>query len=224
MRSSLVVRIFVFLAVVAVLAIAISRVTSRSAVSYSAAATVSIPRLESIQRQDPPEIIDGARNPEKIPDRLAYTLLFRFLSNRKTEIEKNTARTYLRMIFGCDVCPDSTGTKQQRVAAHANITKFLKIAEEFESQIQTLDRDARETRGPGQQFLNDTARGKLKKLDADKGELVKRTMAVIKSRLGPEGSQRLHDYLLGPFKRRIKIHPGNLNTAFPPAQAFNAKG
>src|SRR5207244_821799 len=45
-----------------------------------------------------PEIIDGAANPELIPDRVAYSLLFRLIANRKTAEEKSHIRAYIRQI------------------------------------------------------------------------------------------------------------------------------
>lgn len=204
--GSFVVRILIVLGVAAGVTIGISRVTSRSVVSYSATANLSVPRPEPLQRKDPEGIIDGARNPEKIPDRVAYTLLLRFLSNRKTEIEKNTARTYLRMIFGCELCPESSSTKQQRRASKENAEKLLALAEEFETQITPLDNDARVTRGVGLLNLNEGAKTKLKKLQAKKEDLVTQLMRTFPNRLGSEGAKKLHDFVTQSFKRKVKIH------------------
>src|SRR6266576_270993 len=121
----------------------ISWVTNGSvALSHSDASGVTVRHPEPSRPQDPVEVINGARTPERIPDRVAYTLLFRFLSNRRTNAEKNRARSYLRMIFGCDVCPESSITKEERAASLANIEKLLAVVKEFESQIQPFDTEA----------------------------------------------------------------------------------
>src|SRR5215216_5276565 len=75
--------------------------------------------------QDPTGTIDGATQPDMIPDRVAYSLLFRFLSGRNTEDEKNRARAYVRMIFGCKDCRTQKETPEQKAAAQAEVEAFL---------------------------------------------------------------------------------------------------
>src|SRR6267142_1177356 len=127
-------RLFVVLLTIVVSVVGITIVISRGTKGSSAESLTNpaLPRIPAKPReQDPENIIDGAQNPEKISDRLAYTLLFRFLAGRTTEAQKNSARSYLRMVFGCDTCPDKSMTKEQRAAAHANIEKLLAVAEDF---------------------------------------------------------------------------------------------
>ncbi|MFN2454315.1 MAG: hypothetical protein ABR577_08855, partial [Pyrinomonadaceae bacterium] len=68
------------------------------------AASASVVKPPS-SKVDKPGTIDGAKNPEMIPDTLAYTLLFDLLSNRHTEVEKGRAKAYIRQagIEGADV-------------------------------------------------------------------------------------------------------------------------
>src|SRR2546425_12436657 len=42
--------------------------------------------------------IDGSVNPEMIPDRIAYLLLFRFVSNRQEGTDKQRIRAYVRQM------------------------------------------------------------------------------------------------------------------------------
>src|SRR5262245_50822263 len=86
--------------------------TSKNSVVPKAAKIMPLP-------QDPTGTIDGATQPDMIPDRVAYSLLFRFLSGRNTEDEKNRARAYLRMIFSCRDCATHKETAEQKAAAQA---------------------------------------------------------------------------------------------------------
>lgn len=77
---------------------------------------------------DMPGTIDGAKNPELIPDHVAYSPLFKFLCGRKSETEKNFARTYI---------------------AHmdlANPERLLAVADEYERKVGALDRQAKQTK------------------------------------------------------------------------------
>lgn len=50
------------------------------------------------KRAEPPGVIDSAKNPEKIPDVVAYALFFDLIAGRQTEAEQNRIRSYLRQI------------------------------------------------------------------------------------------------------------------------------
>jgi hypothetical protein len=112
------------------------------------------------------------------------------------------------MIFGCDVCPGSSSTKEQRAAAHANIEKLLALVKDFESEIQTLDTQVRQTRPDGL-IPNEAARIKLRQLQSKKEHLINKMMASLRERLGPEGAQSVHAFITQQFKRRVKMGPEN---------------
>jgi len=195
----------------------ISRGTKRSS-THIGTSNVPAPPAKS-SAQDPEEVIDGDKSPDKIPDKVAYTLLLRFLGDRKTEAEKSSARSYLRMIFGCDNCPGTSMTKEQRAAAQANIEKLLAIAQNFESQIFPVDNEARKIREMGIPNLDQLAKTRLRKLQAKKEEVVKQIMADLPARLGPEGAGKLHGFITEQFKRRVKLHlskPKQGNSAAKP--------
>jgi hypothetical protein len=54
--------------------------------------------VETKSQEDPAGTINGATNPELIPDRTAYILLFRLISNRQTDQEKGRALAYMRQM------------------------------------------------------------------------------------------------------------------------------
>ena len=205
-------RLFVVLLTIVVSAVGISAVISRGTKGSSAKSPTSraLPRiLAKPTEQDPENIIDGAQSPEKIPDRLAYTLLLRFLSGRTTEAQKNSARSYLRMVFGCDTCPDKSMTKEERAAAHTNIEKLLAVAEDFDAQNRPTDDQAKKITERTGLNRDSSVRTQLRSLQMKKESLVARIMASLADRLGPDGAGKLHRFITEQFKRRVKIHPGH---------------
>lgn len=91
--------------------------------------------------------IDGAKNPEQIPDQVAYRLFLRFLSNRQTEEEKNRARSYLKLVLSaCRIC----NQKQQLQRAHqsykAQIDALLTAADEYAQKASVFEDQAKKVR------------------------------------------------------------------------------
>lgn len=81
-------------------------------------------------RPDPPGTINGAVNPELIPDRTAYVLLLRLLAGRHTEEERISMKYYLRQDR-----PNLTDD---------DINALLVAADEFVARVGVLDRQAKE--------------------------------------------------------------------------------
>jgi hypothetical protein len=48
-------------------------------------------------QQESPNMVDGSKNPELIPDRIAYALLLRLIANRRTEQDKGARRLVARL-------------------------------------------------------------------------------------------------------------------------------
>ena len=157
--------------------------------------------------QDPTGTIDGATQPDMIPDRLAYSLLFRFLSGRSTEDEKNRARAYVRMIFGCRDCGKQKATAEQKEAAQAEVEAFLSIASDFEKHVGALDRQARDIKGQSGTKLDKESKIKLGHLKQQKDTFVDSLMASLPSRLGASGVAKLRRYMKEQFKTKVKIGP-----------------
>jgi hypothetical protein len=159
------------------------------------------------QQPDPDGVIDGAKNPEKVSDQVAYSLFLRFLSGRKTEEEKNRARAYLKMVFGCHTCRDEAMTAEERQAAQAGIEKLLAAAEEYERRVGPLDEEAKKVKERGGPSLDSSAKVQLKDLKRKKEALVNQLIASLPARLGASGAGRLNRFMRDHFKRRVKINP-----------------
>ena len=113
--------------------------------SNTGSGNLTFPRLIETQQPaavDPVNTIDGAKNPELIPDHVAYSAIFRMLSNRSTQDEVYRARAYVtQMGLGkqpCKVCPPGFGT------ADADVNGFLATAEEYYQRVRDIDKQVAE--------------------------------------------------------------------------------
>lgn len=157
----------------------------------------------SIANQQSVGFIDGAVNPELIPNNVAYSLLFRLLSDRHTEEEKRRARSYLQMVFGCGNCSD-----QERAASKAHIDAFLAVVQEFEQRVSPLDRRAEEIHAQNwRPNPSPAVLAELNALQAQKDAIVAELIASLPTRLGVDGAERLRQHINERVKRRTKIGP-----------------
>lgn len=159
------------------------------------------PKVRAALPQDPEGTIDGAKNPEKIPDKAAYSLLFRFLSGRTTDAEKNRARAYVRMMLR------GTGCVPPGASEEAHIDSLLAAAEDFNRRASVLDRQAQEVKGNNRFDRSPEKLSKLKGLQKHKDALVMEVVATLPGRLGADVAQKLHEHMNTVFKRKMKIKP-----------------
>lgn len=190
---------------IAVLASALAMTTASSNTSKNLA-VAKAPTIKPLP-QDPAGTTDGATQADMIPDRVAYSLLFRFLSGRSTEAEKHRARAYVKMIFGCKDCDSKKETDEEKAATAAEIEAFFSIASDFERNVAALDHQARETKGSPGTKLDKKAKDKLVNLKKQKDTFVDSLVASLPSRLGASGVAKLRRYIKEEFKKKIKMGP-----------------
>jgi hypothetical protein len=148
-------------------------------------------------------LINGEVTPELIPDHVAYGLVFRLLSDRNTDEEKTRARSYLRMVFGCDDC-----SERERLVSEKHINAFLAVAHAFEERVGVLDRRAQEIWqvNPSPEVL-----AELNVLQQQKEIIVAELISSLPARLGPNGARRLHQHITDRVKRKTKIGPPHIH-------------
>ncbi|MFN2454088.1 MAG: hypothetical protein ABR577_07685 [Pyrinomonadaceae bacterium] len=179
------------LVALALSALGIVLAMSRNAASKN---TVITPESANSAHPDPPGTIDGAKNPEMIPDTLAYTLLFDLLSNRHTEVEKGRAKAYIR----------------QAGIEGADVDALLTAAEEFRQRAGALDAQAASlnirshTEHPALS-QNDVAQ--LKQLEKQRESLAEEVIASLPRRLSADGMGKLRQHVNERVKRKTKIFP-----------------
>jgi murein DD-endopeptidase MepM/ murein hydrolase activator NlpD len=142
---------------------------------------------------DPPGTIDGAKNPERIPDATAYKALFLAVAEAPdaTEDKKNLMK---EKISAAQLNPDDCAI-------------LLGLLEAFEGQRRALNEER--DRISSQVFLPppDSPLGKQQaELYAEQEKLVVDTVALLNARLSQEGAQRLYNYVQ-TIKSRIKLFP-----------------
>lgn len=169
------------------------------------------------QAIDKPGTIDGAKNPDLIPDRAAYSVLFRLIADRKTPEEKNRIESYIRIMLdmSCKSCgalkengkiPDGGQTDRTLEQEKADIDAIIAVVEEFSQEVALLDnqaKDAKESRRNEPQ----AAALRLKTLQAQKNALVdKKTISLI-NRLSSASRGKLKGFVDEKLKQKIKIAP-----------------
>lgn len=176
------------------------------------AAPVGTPAPETAPALNPPaqgevrsaNTINGSSNPELIPDHIAYSLLFRFLSGRTTEAERNRARSYIKMIFRCEGCALPTPA-----ASEEQINALIAVSDEYAEKVRLLDLQATQLKAttlvPGQELSTGT-RTQLLALQAQKNALVLELVATLPGRVGPAGAEKIRKFMTEYFKPKIKLH------------------
>lgn len=163
-------------------------------------------------KQQPTGSVDGSTNPELIPDQVAYSLLFRVLSNRHTKEEQDRARAYLRMAFECSDCSGQTETRERDSLRESRINAFLAVVREYERRVSVLDRRAREIHAlnwrpnPSPEVL-----AELNELQERKDAIMAELVASLPRRLGTKGKERLQQHINERVKSKVKIHPSHVH-------------
>lgn len=200
-------RIAILLLAFAVFAIAITTATSGVSENNAAVQIDSDdPARQSPQSNiDRAGTIDGAKNPEKIPNHVAYSLLFRLIGGRQTVEEKERARSYVR----------------QMGLGGADIDAFIAASEEFHRQINVLDnqaaaikdrhffRDGVDHYHPNGSTATVEERAQLRQMQTQKEIIVTRIAASLKQRLSADGSAKVRQHVNERMKRKIKLSAGS---------------
>lgn len=184
------------------------------------------------QLPNDPNTIDGSTNPESIPDHVAFSLFFRFLSGRTTATEKDRARSYLgHRVFACENC--SSGNSQIAPSTKAQIEALLSVADEYNQQVTVLDAQAVHIRyevpmeyhamemssaavfphlglqQPPPPPITPSMKVQLTALQRQKEAIVTEMIALLPQRLGAEGAAKVHKFMNEQFKRNVKYRrPG----------------
>jgi hypothetical protein len=138
-------------------------------------------------QQDPPGTIDGAKNPELIPDLAAYTLMLNFFADRD-ESERGKLMAYCRQAMLTDV----------------NLDGMLTAARFYQRQVAGLDAQAHEIRDREPYA---TAAPKLARLQARRDEVVADVIEKLPQFVGSRGAAALRKHL-ERVKSHMKIVPG----------------
>ena len=153
---------------------------------------------------DEPGMIDGAKNPELIPDRVAYSLLFRVISGRQNEADRERVRSYVRQ-FGTGVkgCDDNKDCSKRM--SNADVDAILAAAAEYQGRVAALDQQAGEIKKNNWSNRTPEIMAQLTQLQRQKDAVIDEFVASMPKRLSPGGLKRLRDHVEGRVKVKTKI-------------------
>ncbi len=176
-------------------------------------AAVTDPGQEFLNSEpEAPGVIDGARNPEMIPQLIAYRLFLRsFISLsipspglRNDEQEAVSLRKAQRkhimhtLEFG--------DAEDQALEA---------VVRGFSLKLEKLDKSAAEVKDSAWPDPGPAAIAELEDLQQRRDDLVRQVMRSLPALLGPKAAARLDRHITENVRRQIKIFPGPVT---PPAR------
>jgi hypothetical protein len=160
-------------------------------------------------RPDNPGTINGAVNPELIPDQAAYSVLFRFIANRQTDDEKSRIRAYIRQMgLGdqkCRSCPLSSEPSDKDIDA------LIAAAEVFQQRVGVLDRQVKEIKDRNWPNPSKEVMAQLTVLQRQKEVIVTEIVASLPGKLSADALEKVHRHTNERIKRKMKIVPGPAN-------------
>ncbi len=180
-------------AVLSLTAVAVFVTFGRARPSPSVASTLQ--SQLPVAPPDPPGTIDGAKNPELIPDNIAYEMLLLSLIEPKepTELQKARRRAKIGMV---------------RLSQEDAATILVAVGE-FRDQLEVINSRVAEIhqRDPIP-TPNSTDWQLLAQLLTQKDQLVSNTIAALSGRLSGEGTDKLQGHIWN-LKHGIKRFPFN---------------
>ena len=158
------------------------------------------------QPKEVPGTIDGSKNPELIPDQVAYSMLFKLIAGRTTPEDKKSIRAYISQlgigVQTCKQCPTSTEN------GDADIDALIKAADEYQQQISVLDEKATKIKGRSWPNPDPEVLRQLEQLQRQNEAVGRAFMAQLPARLSPTAWARLQQQIKQRVKPGIKIVPG----------------
>jgi hypothetical protein len=143
---------------------------------------------------DPPGTIHGDKNPELIPDRVAFNLFFRTLSSAN-----GIPGVYNQPFLG---------KVSKEMGLDSSVTTRLKlIVDEYQAGVHALDARAREIKDQHWPEPSQAAMRELEELQSRKDAIVDGLISSLSVKLGVNEAERVRRYINQSFKTKIKIAP-----------------
>lgn len=173
-------------------------------------------------QQNHPSPIDGAVNPEMIPDEVAYSVIFRLISNRQEGPEKNRARAYIRRALAWSDSHEPLMLNDKMIASDQDVESLLNAAEEFHRRVKDLDDQALTIKERTWPEPTPDALVQLNQLQQQHEALVAEISTSLPTRLSVDGMARLRAFINGHMKHNMKIIPGpQPPPSYPPPDPQN---
>lgn len=161
--------------------------------STSSKKPIAVPHnLANVTQPHPASLIDGATNPQRIPDRVAYSLVFTMIASHRTEPEQNRIRAYIRQMGLSD----------------ADSTALIAAAQEYALRVGVTDNQANSIimrYHPAHPPLSSEDKNHLEKLNKQRKAIVNDVAASLARRLSADGFVKVRQYINEHVKRKTKI-------------------
>jgi hypothetical protein len=138
-------------------------------------------------------IIDGAERPEMIPDRVAYSLLFRLLSSGRNETEKQHLKSYIARI---------------ELSSDDDINALFSAAAEYARRVNSLDvrvNAIKEQENHHQARRSPTTQQLLQEMQAQYDLTIDEIVNSLSKKLSKDGEVKLNLFMDQRFKKNVKL-------------------
>src|SRR5262245_18762888 len=138
--------------------------------------------VQQHQHADPPGTINGANNPELIPDHIAWSVILGVIARQDTSEKKTKIRPYIRAL--------RLGAKggqgnQDATNAEDDMDKLLGVAGEYETERKALDASAGFPLPSSSSLSAQDITAKAESLKAQKEQLTNTKVAHLSQNLTP---------------------------------------
>lgn len=184
-----------FIVLLSIAAICIGSVIAIILGRDTTASTSTVKAAEQPPRNnlvDSSNIINGETNPERIPDDVAYSLLLDLIAERRTEVEQNRIRAYLRQIG----------------LGNTDSNALIAVANEYSQSVQVLGQQAaaiKDRSHPNHVPLTVEERNQLRQLNQQRRIIAQNTIALLARRLSASGVAKVRQHIDGRVKRKTKM-------------------
>jgi hypothetical protein len=145
-------------------------------------------------KPDPPGTIDGAQNPQAIPDHAAYGVVLRMLMPRQnSDFEERRALAWAQTA-GLD---------------YAAAIELYAVATEFGRRIKPVDQQINEVKNRSTwPDPDEQTKKQLSELNKQKEQIVIELIASMPTKMGVAGAAQFQRVINEKIKRKMKIVPG----------------
>ena len=153
---------------------------------------------------DPPGTVNGATSPDMIPDRVAYSLVFRLISSQHGDEARQRIRSYVRQLgLGKKTCETSTlpGSDESDIEA------FLAAADEYGQRVGILDRQVKEIKDRNWPNPSPQVMLQLEQLQKRKEAIADEIINSLSRRISKDGLMAVRTSIGDRVKHRVKIRP-----------------
>jgi hypothetical protein len=136
--------------------------------------------------------IDGKLTPDKISDRVGYSVLFGIVADRTNEVDQKRARAFLKRIE----------------LDESQIDQLIAVAQEFRARANPLEIEGdgiKRRNHPNHLPLTKEDKATLKELQKQRDDLTDQIAESLEYRLGKDGAAKVKRFIKDQMKRKIKI-------------------